>query len=257
MVMVDTHTHLYLDAFDDDRAAVIERALNAGVSHALLPNIDSTSIGPMHDMAAAHPDFCRPMMGLHPTSVKDNWKQELNIVRGWLEKGTYCAVGEIGIDLYWDKTFREQQEEAFRIQVGWAYEMGLPVSVHSRDSIEVILRILEQMALPGLKGVFHCFTRSRELAQRIIRLGFHLGIGGVLTYKNAKLCDSLHDIPLTHLVLETDAPFLSPVPYRGQRNESAYLEVIAGHLAGCLGTTAEEVARVTTQNARDLFNLEP
>ncbi|HRZ77497.1 MAG TPA: TatD family hydrolase, partial [Bacteroidales bacterium] len=240
MILIDTHTHLYLDAFDPDRAATVQRALGAGVRYMLLPNIDSSSIAPMLAMHHAFPEHCLPMMGLHPTSVKENWREELALVRQHLDNGGFCAVGEIGVDLYWDTTFREAQEEAFRTQVRWAHDMGLPVSLHSRESMDLMLDILEGMALPGLQGVFHCFTGHIQQARRILALGFHLGIGGVLTFQNARVCAVLAQVSPDSIVLETDAPFLAPVPHRGKRNESAYLTLIVQRLSECLNLSPEE-----------------
>jgi TatD DNase family protein len=255
MNLIDTHTHLYLDAFDDDRSATVKRAIEAGVQYMLLPNIDSTSIHPMLELHREFPDRCLPMMGLHPTSVKENWKEELALVKSHLDQGGFCAVGEIGIDLYWDKSFQQAQEEVFRTQVLWAHAMNLPVSIHSRESMNLILDILEGMALPGLKGVFHCFTGHIEQARRIEALGFHMGIGGVLTFKNAKVCQVLSRVSPDHLVLETDAPFLSPVPHRGQRNEPAYLGLVVQRLSECIGLSPEETAGRTTEAATRLFGI--
>ncbi|MBE0640485.1 MAG: TatD family hydrolase [Bacteroidales bacterium] len=255
MNLVDTHTHLYLDAFDADRTITVQRAIDAGVKYMLLPNIDSTSIEPMLALHREFPHHCLPMMGLHPTSVKETWREELALVKSQLDQGGYCAVGEIGIDLYWDKSFRDAQEEVFRRQVGWAHEMNLPISLHSRESMNLILDILEEMALPGLRGVFHCFTGHIEQARRIEALEFHMGIGGVLTFKNAKVCQVLSQVSPDRLILETDAPFLAPAPHRGQRNEPAYLELVVTRLAECLNLSPQETAERTTAAATHLFAL--
>lgn len=255
MKLVDTHTHLYLNTFDDDRAATIQRAVEAGVNRMLLPNIDSTSVGAMHQLVQDFPEHCFPMIGLHPTSVKENWEEELRIMRSYLDAASYVAIGEIGIDLYWDQSFRKEQEAAFRIQLGWASEKNLPVSIHCRESMDVVIDILEDIELDGLTGIFHCFSGDKEQAKRIIDLGFLLGIGGVLSFKNSTLCEVLQSISPEYMVLETDAPFLAPMPFRGKRNESAYIKLIANRLADCLGETPESIAAFTTRNAEKVFNL--
>jgi len=253
MEWIDTHTHLYVDQFDDDREEIVGRALNAGVSRLYLPNIDRSSIGPMLDMEARWPDVCFPMMGLHPCSVGKNYREELDEVRQWLEKRTFAAVGEIGLDFYWDKTFVRQQEEVFLLQAGWAVEFGLPIVIHSRDSIDRNIELLEEASLPGIRGVFHCFTGTVQQAERILDLGFYLGIGGVLTFKNAGLDKVIAQIGPERLVLETDSPYLAPVPFRGKRNESAYVVNVAEKLAGLLEMPLRELAEITTRNARALF----
>ena len=218
-----------------------------------LPNIDQESIEPMLALEQAFPEHCFAMMGLHPCSVKGNFEEELAIVRSWLERRNFKAIGEIGIDLYWDKTFVKEQEIAFLKQVEWAIEFDLPIVIHSRESIDDILALLEPRPHPKLRGIFHCFTGTEEQAARIIDLGFLMGIGGVLTFKNAGLDKVIESVSLKHLVLETDAPYLSPTPHRGKRNESAYIPLIANKLAQVHQTTVEEVARVTSKNAVDLF----
>jgi TatD DNase family protein len=255
MILADSHTHLYLNAFDDDRDEMVRRALDTGVKYLLLPNIDSDSIGPMMELAYKFPGHCIPMMGLHPTSVKNDYRDQLDVVAGWLKKEKFCAVGEMGIDLYWDKTYFAQQQEAFREQVRMALEYDLPLVIHSRNSFEEIFGLLDEVYQPGLRGVFHCFTGNAEQAEKALSYGFLLGIGGVLTYKNSGLPEVIRHIPLESLLLETDAPFLSPVPHRGKRNESAYLALVAGKLAEIKGMTMEEVARVTVENTIQLFRL--
>lgn len=253
MKLVDTHTHLYLNAFDEDREESLQRAIAAGVDRFLLPNIDRSSIAPMKAMAAAWPQHCFPMMGLHPTSVKENWEEELAVIKEELDKGSYSAVGEIGIDLYWDQSFRDIQIEVFKMQAKWAVEKHLPISIHCRESMDLVLDTLESLALPGLQGVFHCFTGNEKQAARIIGMGFYLGIGGVFTFKNASLRTVLKDLGPEALVLETDAPFLAPVPYRGKRNEPAYIPIIVRHLADTLGNSPEEIAEITTANALKVY----
>lgn len=256
MILVDTHTHLYLDAFDADRETVVNRALEAGVKYILLPNIDAASVDSLHRMAEGFPGICLPMMGLHPTSVGENWEAELQIISDLLEEERYAGLGEIGIDLYWDTTYREAQIAAFRHQIRLAHRHGLAVSVHSRDAMDLILDELEEMALPGLRGILHCFTGDSRQANRAVNLGFKLGIGGVLTFRKSGLAEVVQDVGLDHLVLETDAPFLAPVPYRGKRNESAYILLIAEALAEVLHTSLDEVAEVTTRNAIHTFNID-
>ncbi len=253
MKLIDTHTHLYAKQFNSDRDAMIQRAVEQGVEQFFLPNIDRESIEGMLALEAAYPERCFAMMGLHPCSVKDNYEEELAIVRHWLDRRKFCAVGEIGIDLYWDKTFFEQQKQAFLTQIEWAMEFDIPIVIHSRESTDIIIDILTEVKEDRLRGIFHCFGGTEEQARRIIKLGFFLGIGGVLTYKNSGLGDALKDISLEHIVLETDSPYLAPVPYRGKRNESAYVRTVAEKLAEVKDTTLEAVANATTQNAQQVF----
>ena len=256
MRLIDTHAHLYAEQFDEDRAAMIERAVQEEVDLFFLPNIDSASIESMLDLEKRYPKRCFPMMGLHPCSVKENYKEELSVVRNWLDQRSFCAVGEIGIDLYWDKTFFEQQKEAFLMQVEWAKELEIPIVIHSRESIAIIIELLKPLKDHRLRGIFHCFTGDIRQAQEIIDLGFLMGIGGVLTFKKAGLDKTLADIDLEHLVLETDAPYLAPTPYRGKRNESAYVRLVAEKLATVKNKSLEEIAEVTTKNAERLFAVE-
>jgi len=253
MIIIDTHTHLYLDKFDSDREHAVTAAIEKGVKYMLLPNIDSSSIHPMLSLCDDFPENCFPMMGLHPTSVKDNYKKELGIVNKWLGEKKFIAIGEIGIDLYWDKSYVAQQEEAFRFQIQLGINHDLPLVIHSRDSMDKILEILKEYSGNNIRGVFHCFTGTADQAVKIIQLGFYLGIGGVLTFKNSGLSEVLDSIDLQHIVLETDAPFLAPVPFRGKRNESAYILLVAQKLAEVKKCGIEEVARVTTDNAATLF----
>ncbi len=255
MILVDTHAHLYLNAFDGDRHNMVNHAIEAGVRYMLLPNIDEESIHPMMDLVMAFPGNCFPMMGLHPTSVGKDYLEQLDIISGWLKKGKFCAIGEMGIDLYWDKTYFPEQQEAFRIQADLALEYDLPLVIHSRNSFDEIFSLMENIRQPSLRGVFHCFTGNLEQAEHIISMGFMLGIGGVLTYKNSGLPEVLKNIPLEHILLETDAPFLAPAPYRGKRNESAYTLEIASKLAEVKGVSLEMVAETTTGNAIKLFGI--
>jgi TatD DNase family protein len=255
MVFTDTHTHLYLNAFDKDRNEVVNNAIDTGIKYMLLPNIDSGSVNGMLELCMQFPGSCFPMMGLHPTSVKDNYLKELELVRSWHEKTRFYAVGEIGIDLYWDTTRLIEQEDAFRQQIQLAKSLGLPIVIHTRNSFNEIFRILDELYEPGLKGVFHCFTGNLEQADKIRSWGFKLGIGGVVTFKNSGLDRVIPDIALEDIILETDSPFLAPLPYRGKRNESSYIKYIAEKLASLKGVELEEVASVTTANARELFQF--
>lgn len=253
MELIDTHTHLYAKRFESDRAAMIQRAKDARISACYLPNIDSESIPGMMQLEKDYPGYCFPMMGLHPCSVKGDYEEELAIVRDWLEKRPFVAVGEIGIDLYWDKTFFEQQKKAFIQQAEWAIEYDIPIVIHSRESIDILIDLIRDINDPQLRGIFHCFTGDRAQAQSIIELGFLMGIGGVVTFKNGGLAETVSEIEIEHLVLETDAPYLAPTPYRGKRNESAYVRLIAEKIAEVKQMSLEELAQVTTQNARTLF----
>lgn len=255
MELIDSHTHLYSDKFLNDREDMLERARQAGLTHCLLPNIDGSSIKAMLALEARAPKFCYPMMGLHPCSVKEDYEAELNIVREWLDRRDFIAIGEIGIDLYWDKTFLEEQKIAFRTQVEWALEFDRPIVIHARDSLDLLIDMVGEYRGRGLRGVFHCFTGGREQARAIVELGFYLGIGGVLTYKNSGLAEALQDIDLARMILETDSPYLAPVPHRGKRNESAYVRYVADKLAQVKKTSVEEVAAVTTANTKTLFAL--
>jgi TatD DNase family protein len=257
MRLIDTHAHLYLEQFDEDRAEMMRRAQEAGVSKFFLPNIDSASISAMLAMEEAYPEQCFAMMGLHPCSVRADFEAELAIVRQWLDERPFCAIGEMGIDLYWDKTFLAQQQEAFRIQAEWAKELGLPLVIHSREATDLAIELVAEAKDERLGGIFHCFSGTAEQAQRIIDLGFYLGIGGVLTFKNGGLDRALANIGLEHLVLETDAPYLAPAPHRGKRNESAYVALVLEKLAAMKGLPQEEVARMTTANAEAVFAAVP
>lgn len=255
MILTDSHAHLYLEQFDADRHDVIRHAIEQDVRYMILPNIDKDSIVPMMQLVKDFPENCFPMMGLHPTSVNNEYSIHLEAVRDWLKKDKFYAIGEMGIDLYWDKTFFKEQQEAFRQQVSLSLEYDLPLVIHSRNSFDEIFRLLDEVYKPELKGVFHCFTGNLEQAEHITGMGFLLGIGGVLTYKNSGLAEVVEKVPLEHLLLETDAPFLAPVPYRGNRNESAFIKNIAGKLAEIKGIRIEDVANITTKNAIDLFKL--
>ena len=255
MQLIDTHIHLYADEFNEDREELIRQAQEKSVQYFLMPNIDSSSKDPMLEISANYEGQCFPMMGLHPCSVKENFRKELQLVETELKKGIYYGVGEIGLDLYWDLKFVKEQEEALKIQLQWAAETNLPAAIHSRESTAQIIKIIQALKLKNLKGIFHCFTGTAEQAQTIIDLGFHLGIGGVLTYKNSGLDKTIEQIDLKHLVLETDAPYLPPTPHRGKRNIPAYLFLIAEKLAKLKEVSIEEVAKVTSENAIKLFEI--
>lgn len=256
MQLVDTHTHLYSEQFKEDRIEVIQRAFDAGVTHLFLPNVDGDSIEGMMALTQEYPEQCFAMMGLHPCSVDDKVESQLSTIKEWLfdrMEYTFCAVGEIGLDYYWDTTYKTQQQEAFKQQIAWAKELNIPVAVHCRDAMDDILDILEETSKGKLTGVLHCFTGTKEQAERAVNLGFYLGIGGVVTFKNGGLDKTLTDINVSHLILETDAPYLAPMPYRGKRNESAFVSLIAQKLADVKHLTVEEVAGITTSNALKLF----
>jgi TatD DNase family protein len=255
MFLTDTHTHLYLEEFDEDRKEMIERALDNDVKCLLLPNIDSSSINGMMQLCKQFPSNCFPMMGLHPTSVKENYQEELDLVEDWIKKEKFYAIGEIGIDLYWDKTFQQEQEIAFVYQIELAIKHQFPIVIHMRDSFDEVYTVVKNYASPELKGVFHCFTGTLEQAQKIIDLNFKLGIGGVVTFKNSGLDKVVEKIDMKHLLLETDSPFLTPVPHRGKRNETAYVRFVAEKIASIKNIPLEQVAEITTSNANQLFKF--
>jgi TatD DNase family protein len=253
MMLTDTHCHLYLEEFNTDRQKVIEKALIAHVDHFYLPAIDSSVIDAMLKMEKDFPGKCFAMMGLHPCSVKQNYKDELLIAEQWLSKRKFIAIGETGLDFYWDKTFIPQQYAAFKQQIEWAKQYKIPVVMHSRQSTQECIDVIKEMKDDSLTGVFHCFGGSLQEAEQIMDLGFYMGIGGVITYKNAGLAAVIEQLPLTNIVLETDAPYLTPVPFRGKRNESTYLTYIADKIAAVKKMSMEEVAAITTLNAKKLF----
>ncbi len=257
MHLIDTHAHLYditLEA-DDSLASLIARCRTEGVQQVYMPNIDLESLPRMLAVEQQYPDFCRSMLGLHPCDVADDYQEKLAEMEPWLTKHRFVAVGEIGLDLYHSRTHRKEQEEAFRIQVGWARTHDIPVVIHCRDAFKELFPLLGTLQDRQLRGVVHCFTGSYEDAQRVIDLGLHLGIGGILTYKNAGLAEIVAKIPLEHMVLETDSPYLAPTPKRGKQNEPSYLPYIAGKLAEIHKVDPEEVAAITTAQARKLFEV--
>ncbi|MDF9388107.1 TatD family deoxyribonuclease [Vibrio sp. 1151_11] len=253
--MIDTHAHIYATEFDHDRDEVVQRAKAQGIEAILLPNIDLASIEPMLKTEAAYPELCRSMMGLHPCYVDGNVRQTLTVIESWLDKHPFIAIGEIGIDLYWDKTFQAEQEMAFVTQLNWAKERDLPVVIHTRDSITQTLQLLEKEQDGSLSGVFHCFGGTLEEAKAINELGFHLGIGGVSTFKNGGMDKVLPHLDMNFVLLETDCPYLAPVPHRGKRNEPAYTTLVAKRIAELTELSLGEVNNITNTNANSLFKL--
>nr|WP_157494096.1 TatD family hydrolase [Fulvivirga imtechensis] len=254
MNLVDSHAHIYLKEFKDDISDVLEEAQESGVKKIYMPNIDHTSIDAMLELESRWPQQCISMMGLHPCSVKKGFEKELYLVEEWLEKKDFVAVGEIGTDLYWDKTFWPQQQEAFKIQVEWAKKYKKPVVIHCRESIDETIELVEKLKDDRLTGVFHCFSGNIKQAEKIISLGFYLGIGGVATFKNGGLDTVIPEIAMEHILLETDSPYLAPVPYRGKRNKPSYISIVAERIADLKKIEIEEVARLTTDNAQILFH---
>ncbi|AZB25207.1 TatD family hydrolase [Chryseobacterium bernardetii] len=252
--MIDTHTHLYAEEFDEDRKEAIQRALDKGISEFYLPAIDSESHEKMLELEKEYPGQVFSMMGLHPCYVKpESWEKELEIVKNYLDHRHFPAIGEIGIDLYWDKTTLDIQVKAFEQQIDWAIEKDLPIVIHTRESFDETFEVLERKKHPKLRGIFHCFSGNLEQAQHAIDLNFILGIGGVVTFKNGKIDQFLSEVPLDKIVLETDSPYLAPVPHRGKRNESSYLDLVAGKLVDIYGKEFSEIDRITTENARKMF----
>ncbi|MCT4636673.1 MAG: TatD family hydrolase [Bacteroidales bacterium] len=255
MNWIDTHTHLFLEQFKDDREDVIKRAIDSGVYKLLLPNIDSKSIDDLKETVKLFPDNCYPMIGLHPTSVDNNFTSELDLVKSELKSEKYIAIGEIGIDLYWDKTFLKEQQQAFATQLDLALEYNLPVVIHARESFAEIFEVLENYRDSGITGVFHSFTGTLEDANKAIDMGFMIGFNGILTFKNSGLDKIAEQVDIKHILLETDSPYLAPTPYRGKRNESSYVINVGNKLADIKGISIEDVARITTENAERLFNI--
>lgn len=251
---IDTHAHIFAKEFDADRDDMMRHAQDHSIGKIFMPNIDHTTIDRMLELEAKYPGVCYSMMGLHPCHVKKDFEKELYIVENWLNKRKFSAVGEMGTDLYWDKTFWDQQVEAFTIQVGFARKHNLPIVVHCRESIDQTLELVERLQDGKLKGVFHCFTGSKEQAEKLVKLGFYLGIGGVATFKKGGMENVLPHVPLNRIVLETDSPYLAPTPHRGKRNEPAYIPLIAQRVAELKNTNLAEVQRATTHNALTLFN---
>lgn len=254
MKLIDTHCHLYSKKFEDDRSEMVERAIGAGIEEMYLPNIDATSIEGMLALEAAFPKNCFAMMGLHPCHVKEDYEKELKIVEDWLGKRPFIAVGETGLDLYWDKTFFKEQKIAFRRQLTWAKELQIPIVIHARESIDECIELVTEAQDGTLRGVFHCFTGTVEQAKKIVDLNFVMGLGGVLTYKKGGLEPVVETIDIQHFILETDAPYLAPTPFRGKRNESLYVQYVADKMAAILNVPLAEIAERTTANAERLFD---
>ena len=255
MILTDTHAHLYSEAFEEDRDEMMQRALQAGVSRFFIPAIDASYIESMISLRRDYPENIYLMAGLHPTHVKEDFHEELDKAKQMMEDHKVYGIGETGIDLYWDNTFLKEQQEAFRIQINWAKENSLPVIIHCRDAFEEVFEVLESEKDDRMFGIFHCFTGTAADAQRAIACGMKLGIGGVLTFKNGKIDRFLSEFPIEHMVLETDAPYLAPTPYRGKRNESSYLLGVAQKMAEVYGISTEEVARITTENSKLVFGV--
>ena len=252
-MIIDTHAHLYLDVFQSDINDVVERARDVGVESVFLPNINSKTIDPLFRLCDRYPDFFKPMLGLHPVYIKEDYLHELDIIERRLDERPITAIGEIGTDVYWDTSFVEEQKEAFNIQCRWAIERGLPIVIHARDSMEMQIDMISNQSR-SLRGVFHCFTGTSDQAKRIIEMDFFLGIGGILTYKKSNLDVVIAEIGLERVVLETDAPYLPPVPHRGQRNESSFLPYVVERLADICEVPVNEIERITTRNAMNIFN---
>ena len=254
-MITDTHTHLYSEQFDEDRETIIQRAKDAGVSRFFIPAIDSSYTENMFKLEKNYPNDVFLMMGLHPTSVKENYKEELAHVKEWIDKRKFYAIGEIGIDLYWDKTFLPQQQKVFKTQIQWAKEKKLPIIIHCREAFDEIFEVLETEKSDELFGIFHCFTGTLEQAVKAISYNMKLGIGGVATFKNGKIDKFLNLIDIKHIVLETDSPYLAPTPYRGKRNESSYITQVVDKLVDIYSLTFEEISKITTQNSKDIFGV--
>jgi len=256
MVLTDTHTHLYYEADEAARTAMVQRCLNQEITRLFLPNVDAASVPMVLNLVETYPQYCFPMLGLHPCSVTENWETELQAIKElWDNKQKYYAIGEIGIDLYWEQNLLKEQQEAFRTQINWAKEANLPLVIHCRAAFNEVYAILKEEHDEKLKGIFHCFSGDPEQANQIIELGFYLGIGGVVTYKNAGLDKVVQQISLEHLVLETDSPYLPPVPFRGKPNESAYLTYIAQKIADLHQLPVEKIAEITTLNSEKVFGI--
>jgi TatD DNase family protein len=255
MEFIDTHAHIYAEEFKDDIATAMQAAVQQGIAKIVMPGIDSSAIDAMFAMEKAYPEICIPTMGLHPCYVKENYEAELAIVADWLTKRSFVAIGEIGLDYYWDTSFKEQQKIAFETQMQWALNYKIPIIIHTRNAMGETIEAVKPFAAKGLRGVFHCFSGSKESAEQIIKMGFHLGLGGVLTYKNAGVAEAVAAIPMEWLLLETDAPYLSPVPYRGKRNEPAFTVEVAKKLATIKQLPLHEIAATTSLNAKKLFGI--
>jgi len=253
-MFIDTHAHLYLDQFNEDLVEIMDRVIQANIHQVLLPNIDEQTMDDVLKLTSQYPKVCKPMVGLHPCSVKKEWLEEVKALKRYLTDERIIAIGEIGIDLYWDQSLQQEQEEAFRYQIAIALEHDLPIVIHSRSAMDRTIALVRESQNGSLRGVFHCFDQSLDHAQQIMELGFYMGIGGVITYKrNNQLREAVAEIPLDYLILETDAPYLPPVPYRGKRNESSYIPIIAQQIADVKQVGIDLIASATTRNAQILF----
>lgn len=253
--MIETHAHIYSEQFKEDIGHVIERSQEAGIQKIVMPNIDHTSIDDMMELEHKYPNYCLATMGLHPCSVNKDFEKELYIIEEWLNKREFVAIGEMGTDLYWDITYKEQQIEAFKIQVAWAKKFKKPIIIHCRESLDLTIELVQSLKSDELTGVFHCFNGNEKQAQKIVELDFYLGLGGVATFKNAGMDTVIPNLDLDRIVLETDAPYLAPTPHRGKRNEPAYLEIIAQKIADYRQMSLDELKSKTTINAKKLFQL--
>lgn len=251
MRLVETHAHIYLKEFDNDLSEIIDKAKEQGVERIYMPNVDHTTIDDMLEVANKYPDYCVPMMGLHPCSVAKNFEKDLYEVEDWLKRGEFAAVGEVGTDLYWDKTFWPEQQEAFKIQADWAKKYNLPLIIHCRETIDETIDLVKETQ--NKNGIFHCFTGTLEQANEIINQGFKIGLGGVATFKNGGLTPVMEEIALENIVLETDSPYLAPVPYRGKRNEPSYLKLVADKISEVRNIDVKSIGEITTSNAYKLF----
>ncbi|WKK66901.1 TatD family hydrolase [Lutimonas zeaxanthinifaciens] len=255
MMITDTHTHLYVEQFDDDRTEVIEKAISMGIKRFFIPAIDASYYSRMYELEQSFPENIFLMAGLHPTHVKKDYLRELSEVEKQLDNHKFYAIGEIGIDLYWDRTHLKEQVEAFQIQISWAKKRNLPIVIHCREAFDEIFDVLDQVNDENLTGIFHCFTGNREQAEKVLSYGFKMGIGGVVTFRNGGLDKFIGEIPLEHIVLETDSPYLAPTPFRGKRNESSYLMNILDKLADIYGCSTEKIAQITTHNSKEIFGV--
>ncbi|QEM06039.1 TatD family deoxyribonuclease [Mucilaginibacter rubeus] len=255
MVLTDTHTHQYYETIPEKRAALMQRCIDNNITRLFLPNVDAASVPLVYGLANEYPQYCYPMLGLHPCDVKENWEEELSAIMNAHQQNRIYAIGEIGIDLYWDKTHLKEQVDAFVKQINWAKSLDLAIVIHCRDAFDEVYEVLKGEADEKLRGIFHCFGGTVEQAQKVIDLNFYLGIGGVVTYKNSGLDKVIPEIDLKHIVLETDSPYLTPVPFRGKPNESSYLVYIAQKVAELHQTSIEKVAEVTTENSRLVFGI--
>lgn len=255
MEYIDTHCHLFLPEFEKDRDEAIQRGLKSNVKKFILPNVDTSTMDDMLQLANSYPAHCFPLAGLHPSSVEEDYLEELKIIRRYLDNGKFWGIGEIGLDFYWDKTFEKEQIMALKTQLEWALELDLPAIIHNRESFDETIKIVKEVGNGKLRGIFHCFTGTTDQAVRIVDLGFSLGIGGILTFKNSDLDQTLKNIPLEKIILETDSPYLAPVPKRGKRNEPAYLLYIANKLAEIKDLDTHQIAEQTTRNAKNIFSI--